>query len=135
MNGDINEMMNRVLSDPEALSGMMKIAKGLMNNGEKNDVYNKDDVADGIRRPANQVNQEAQVRNEEDSVGQGEMSHSQQNIFNQMKLPQLLTYDENRVKLLGALRPYLGDGRRQKVDYILNMMRVLKLMGNGKEGS
>lgn len=110
MNGDINEMLSKVLSDPEALNGVMKIARGMMNSN---------DEKSGERPPATEG-----VKTEG-----GEAP-----AFKLPALPAALSYDEDRVNLLKALRPYLGESRRRKVDYIISMMNVLKLLGQKGEG-
>ena len=108
MNGDINDMLKSVLQNPEALSGVMKLAQGMMNSKDIN-TDNRSDNAEFKRDNAN----------------------SQENIETMRRalpnLPSSFAYDEDRVRLLKALRPYLGEKRRKKIDNIISMMTLLKM--------
>lgn len=108
MNGDINDMLKSVLQNPEALSGVMKLAQGMMNSKD----INADSRSD---------NAEFQRDN----------TNSQDNIESMRRalpnLPSSFAYDEDRVRLLKALRPYLGEKRRKKIDNIVSMMTLLKM--------
>ena len=108
-NGDINDMLGRVLQNPEALSGIMKLAQGLKNN---------ENTASAPRQ-----NESGEAMPEEKRENQGEQNAESQ-------LPRLFSHDENRSHLLTALNPYLGQNRREKVDSIMNMLQLMELAGN-----
>ena len=114
MNGEMNEMLGRVLNDPNTMGSLMKIAQGLMNNNEASDNPPKTespapkDTADNESPPV--------------QLPSGLLSG----------LPRILAYDENRVNLLNALKPYLNDSRREKVEHILHLLSLMQLAGNRK---
>lgn len=116
---DISEMLNRILSDPQAMSGVMKLAGGLMNGGEGSAANEAE------RPPANGGGEDANRTANASTPSLNSLG------LGNVKLPKLLSYDADRVKLLEALKPYLGDGRRDKISYLLNIMRILKLLEGG----
>ena len=120
-NGDINDMLGRVLQNPEALSGIMKLAQGLMNNG-------------GGESTAPQPQQSTQNTSGTTAINTSDMSDMPEGgireALSKTELPRLFVHDENRTRLLAALKPYLGKSRREKVDYILNILRVMELAGS-----
>lgn len=119
--GDINDMLGRVLQNPEALSGIMKLAQGLMNNG-----------GEGTAPPPQQSTQNTQ--NTSDTSNKSVMSDMPEGdtheALSKTEIPRLFVHDENRTRLLAALKPYLGKSRREKVDYILNLLRLMELVGS-----
>jgi len=121
MNNDMNEMLGRVLNDPQAMSGLMKIAQGLMNNSSQEE--------SSPARPPVPESDEAPEREEAPSP-QSPLSQLPPGLLS--GLPRILSYDENRANLLNALKPYLSDGRRDKVEHILNILKILQLAGSMK---
>lgn len=120
--GDINEMLGRVLQNPEALSGIMKLAQGLMNGG-----------GEGVApRPQQSTQSQSTTDASETSASETQyMSEGDmREAISKSDLPRLFAHDENRTRLLSALKPYLGKGRREKVDYILNILRLMELAGS-----
>lgn len=113
--GDINEMLGRVLQNPEALGSIMKLAQGLMNGG-----------GEGVAPQPQQSTQNAQNTPDTPDMPEGDMREA----ISKSELPRLFVHDENRTRLLAALKPYLGKSRREKVDYILNILRVMELAGS-----
>lgn len=123
--GDINEMLGRVLQNPEALSGIMKLAQGLMTGG-----------GEGVAPRPQQSTQSAQSQSTPDAsdtstsetqyMSEGDMREA----ISKSDIPRLFAHDENRTQLLAALKPYLGKGRREKVDYILNILRLMEFAGS-----
>lgn len=93
MSNDMNDMLGKVLNDPQAMNGIMKIAQGLMNNSPSSD--------------------EQREEHSEPEAPKKEMpSRLPPELIS--GLPRLLAYDENRVNLLNALKPYLSEGRRER---------------------
>jgi len=109
---DFNDMLNRVLSDPDALNNVMRLAKNIMDDRGTPSQSEKDGPSAENNRPSPMP---------ETGIPQ----------ITSMKLPKMLSYDPNRVRLLEALKPYLGDGRRDKISYLLNIMQILRLLEKG----
>ena len=112
MNGDMNELLGRVLNDPAAMGNIMKIAQGLMNNPSP---------------PSPEPEQEEPPAQNDNGNPAAQLPPGLLS-----GLPKILSYDENRANLLKALKPYLSDGRREKVEHILNILNILQMAGNLK---
>lgn len=149
-NGDLNDMLGRVLQNPEALSGIMKLAQGLRNNGEQNSAPAPQQAQNSQQsqtplRPPQSLRTSGSVPS---AQGQGILSSENQDLqpsestvdtpdvpagnFRDIAGPQLsrlFNHDENRTRLLVALKPYLGKNRREKVDYIMNILQLMELAG------
>ena len=100
--GEMNDTLKGLLGDPEALGNMMNILKTAMNGN---------------------TNPEKQPGNSDSAETFTEMAEQSKKIrsFNAEH------DDDNRSKLLCALKPYLSEGRREKIDYILNLMKMLHI--------
>ena len=109
MNGDINEILKSVLQNPEAISGVMKLAQGMMNNVKDSGAEIKNDNSDRQR----------------DNGSENDGMDKIKSVL--PSLPSSFAYDEDRVRLLKALRPYLGENRRKKIDNIISIMTLLKM--------
>ncbi len=102
-NGDFSEALKGILNDPEALSGVMKIAKNMMG-----------------QKPENSEEEDGDIREEE-------VLKKEETINRKESPPKTEYSNENRTKLLYALKPYLNESRREKIDYILNIMKMIHL--------
>lgn len=148
-NGDLNDVLGRVLQNPEALSSIMKLAQGLRNNGEQNSApapqqtQNQQHPQTPLRPPQplrtpQEVNPPQDMLPPEDHDIQPPESMRdspdvQAGNFLGLAGPQLsrlFNHDENRSRLLIALKPYLGKNRREKVDYIMSILQLMELAGS-----
>ncbi len=134
-NGDLNDVLGRVLQNPEALSSIMKLAQGLRNNGEQNSApapqQNQTTQQPQPQQPM-QTSQEQDMLPPEDRDIQPRESTPDVPVGNfrdAAGLSRLFNHDENRSKLLFALKPYLGKNRREKVDSIMNILQLMELAG------
>lgn len=107
-NSDISSMLSKVLSDPDAMKRIGALAENLRSNGTA-------EAASGS----------------EANDGAQQEEHSEKKA--PLQLPQGLNKKENdqRMALLSALKPYLGSERREKVDMIIKMLRILSLADLG----
>lgn len=110
---DFNEMLNRFLENPEALQNIMKIAGSFKNSGDSED----DDEQDTV-----EVSADAEEDGEGEAVEAGAFSRGSRGGHSHKK-PD----NDNRLRLLKALKPYLGENRREKVDYIIKLLGLLQL--------
>lgn len=103
-NSDLSGMLQRVLSDPDALQNVLKLA-GNLKNGKSVDVdLPEEDIVD--ESIIDNIEEEAEEIKEGVKNESGEA-------------------EENRIRLLCALKPYLSEERREKADV---MIRILKLL-------
>ena len=117
MNNDMNDMLGRVLNDPQAMSGLMKIAQGLMNNPPP------------PSSPPSPPEEAPEPTSPPDAQPEGMLPPGLLS-----GLPKILAYDENRTNLLCALKPYLSDSRREMVEQMVNLMKILQFAGNMQQG-
>lgn len=114
MDGNIEEMLGKVMSDPdtvsklqgvmsdpETMSKLMSVAKGIM--GEKGESEEKTEES----KPAPAI-----------TVGSDKS--------------RFLSGNEERIALISAIRPYLSDGRRKNADSLIKMLKMMKLADIGK---
>ncbi len=122
-NNDISGALSKMLEDPEALAKAMSIAKSLMGNMP--DAVSPDTVqSNGSENSA--VNVSAQTNEEKISAD----SSAGPSIA---AIAQVLGANggkgDPRCALLYALKPYMGHGRAEKIDTLVNMLRLADLAG------
>lgn len=116
---DLNAALKGLLSDPEALSGIMSIANGLMSAPSL-----PDGAADGNVDAA-----DTKVGNDA-----AEPVSDESHTANTPALPDLSAIasilgshsgkKDPRCELLGALRPFVDNGRRERIDQLIKLLRL-----------
>lgn len=127
---DVSKLMSKMIENPEMLKAAMETAQSMMGMGNffggteetpaKAEIGERDDTAEDFRV------------NEQETEREGE-THKDGNAFLPGVLPDLSKgkKDDGRVKLLMALRPYLNEKRREKIDLIVKLMGLLDLANVG----
>ena len=100
---DFGETLNRVLSDPEAMASIMKLASNFKKEEKPSDAQG-----------AAETSSSPPARKED--------SPSADSAKQASKHPD----NEDRIRLLSALKPYLGESRREKTDYMIKILSLLK---------
>jgi len=124
---DLSEMMQKLLSDPAAVSAAKELASKLA----------------GESAP-----QGAEAPKEEPKPADADMGNMLSSVLNNpeimSKMPQMLsslsalqnpapkTPTDSRSALLCALKPYLSDGRAQNVDNIIKIIQIIDLFSTLK---
>jgi hypothetical protein len=98
MDGNFSEMVQSVMSDPDAMSKLMEVAKGLIPEAQEST------KADRHQDEAQTVNGEAT------------------GLISKIK-----SGNDERIALISALRPFLSDERRKSADNLIKMMKMMKL--------
>lgn len=121
-NNDIAGALGKLLEDPAALAKAMSIASSLMGNMSEvqNDAPGPSDIPDtSVENTAPQANTNASINSD------GAPSIA--------AMAQLLggggAKGDPRCALLYALKPYMGHGRAEKIDTLVNMLRLADLAG------
>lgn len=104
---DLSSMLGKVISNPEAMQTIMKIAgelKDAKTEAAEAEEDNPQPAADGSTEQTAVANlhhhhHEGKKRDEE---------------------------EENRIRLLVALKPYLNDDRREKADIMIRLLKLLR---------
>lgn len=123
MNPDSNalsDMLGSVLSNPEAMSSILRVASSLGLNS-----------TDGAKTDST-VSYGETDRSPEVAADRPLSAHAAEETATAAPLPSVpspkkAAGDEDRIKLLNALRPYLGDDRRKRVDSVLGILRLLRV--------
>jgi len=112
MNGDLSEQLQKMLSDPAAMSQVMQIAGSLM----------------GQSTPAAPADSAASPQDSPQQDAAADAAAAMPSLPPELpKLLGALTADgasDPRASLLIALKPYLSDARRERADALI---RALKL--------
>jgi len=115
---DLSGKLNSLLSDPKSMELISSLLGSLDNGGEhehddgehEHKEHHKSDSSGGLFNP--------------------------ENMELLTKLAPLMSAfggEDDNTKLLMALRPHLGDDRRQKLDNAKNIMKIMKLLPLIKE--
>jgi hypothetical protein len=105
---DLSNMLNKVISNPEAMQKIIKLA------GEMKGASAGDDDAEGDKAvsAANLIEK-----------ADGHNTYSEHDNKDKHKSDE---EEENRIKLLIALKPYLNEERREKADMIIRLLKLLR---------
>lgn len=111
-NSDLSGILQKVLADPEALQKIMRLAGEMKGGGTGGTGGESTEHAEGgaAGEGAGGAPQSGAAQGE----GTGKPSKR-----------EAAEEEENRIKLLSALMPYLNEDRREKADV---MIRILKLL-------
>ena len=123
---NVNDMLREVLGNPDAMKKITELANGLFGSSDKEE------------RPAPKAAESALLEGIGDlftSKG-GESQQSQNDggllsgILGGLDLSRF--GDEDQIRLIKALRPYLSDERRNTADSIVKLLKLIQLANLGK---
>ncbi len=132
---DFSEMLNRVMQNPDALSGLMKIADNLKISNDNSSSPSSDDTHSLTGRTAGDGSHDAESRLDMDGISAGQKENRDdrddadgrdKDQKSAQKSTSHTPGDEERIRLMTALRPYLSDSRQKKVDSVLGVLRLLR---------
>ena len=101
MDSNFSDKLNSILSDPEGMEKIVSLAKSL---GEK-----KEDIREQKSQPAPDI---------------------LKNIASSPLFSMLTEGEKERICLLKALKPYMSDARRAKLDTVINAMEGLEALSS-----
>ena len=125
-NNDISAALNKLLADPTALANAMSMASSLMENLPKENSAN---VAAPPSPPEDKPPEEA---NEELAVSSSGENDTPPSLNSLAALAPLLAggkKNDPRCALLYALKPYMGHGRGDKIDTLVNLLKIADIAG------
>lgn len=115
---DISEKLAEILGDPDSLNRVREMAESILgnnnNNASDNNNYNKKS------EPAASVNMGSLFGDDFDPVQIGKIM----SIMSRLKAD----CDDNRTKLLLALKPHLSAPRREKIDTAVKLLKLFDLL-------
>lgn len=106
---DLNRKLEEILNDPDSMEKVRKMAGALLSDDE-----------DGER--------DAEPEKEDDPISGADIGRIMGILSRVGK-----NGDDNRAKLLLALKPHLSDKRRQKVDSAIKLLKLIEALPLLKE--
>ena len=122
---DISAALNKLLSDPSALANAMSIASSIMGN------LPSEHDAPATEGPPTAVAENSQEAKKSD-VNTAAVNDTASPINSLAALAPLLSEgrkNDPRCALLYALKPYLGHGRADKIDTLVNLLKIADIAG------
>ncbi len=121
---DISGALSKMLEDPAALAKAMSIASSLMGSMP---------TAPEVKAASDEVSEVAEDAEAVPAVTSPETpSENSGDAPSVAAIAQMLgggTKGDPRCALLYALKPYMGHGRAEKIDTLVNMLRLADLAG------
>lgn len=145
--GELSERLNALLSDPESMGRLMKMASGLASSGlfsgmpgmdpDGNTKTSEQSGEDGTQNRAGDTNTSGQKSGLRDGSGTGNDG------FRGKDRPGGgIRAGGRHAALLRALRPYMNEGRQMRIDQMLQLLQlaeaaeaVLRMQGMGSGGN
>ncbi len=124
-NNDISAALNKLLSDPTALANAMSVANSIMGN------LPSGDAVSGSQASPSEGTEPPKV-SEENLVSPPEQNDAQPSLNSLAALAPLLSEgkkNDPRCALLYALKPYMGHGRGDKIDTLVNLLKIADIAG------
>lgn len=125
---NVNEMLQEVLGNPDAMKKISELANGLFGGGER------EERGHAKEAPSNELFDKVKDYFG-DSKGDGLFRDSQNGSGNLTGLLGGLDIsrfaDEDQIRLIKALRPYLSDDRRSTADGIIKILKLIRLANFG----
>lgn len=107
---DINERLAELLNDPESLNRVREMAENILGNNDKKETPPESSNSSGFGFDNMDI----------DPVQLGKIM----SVISRLKS----SHDDNRSKLLLALKPHLSEPRREKVDAAIKLLKLIDLL-------
>lgn len=108
---DISEKLAELLNDPESLNRVREMAENILGNNEKTKSENTNKVDFDINSIFG------------DGIDPAQLSKIMR-VMSRLKSKQ----DDNRARLLIALKPHLSAPRQEKVDAAIKLLKLIDLL-------
>ena len=127
-NADYSEMISGIMSDPEAMNNVLKIARNLIGNSGITETGSSGQQNQGdIGSKVSKMIESAGIKNNgNENKSDTESAFPAASFFADKEAAA------NREKLLIALKPYLNSERSSMVDTILKLLQLAKIADIGK---
>ncbi len=113
---DISEKLAELLNDPDSLNRVREMAENILGSSEKNEEKSN---------PKNDFDMNSLFGDGIDPVQIGKIMH----LMSRLKSDR----DDNRARLLLALKPHLSAPRQEKVDTAIKLLKLIDLLPFLKE--
>lgn len=140
----IGDILKNVMENPDMLKNALELAGKLKDNPEFKNIFGALNAKDGETETPQEQNHQHQHQQQQEQKhihnGSAPPQDEAEPAFNPFKgrpsvppksvVPQLGKHhpkSSDRVKLLIALKPYLNQERREKIDFILKILNLIDL--------
>ncbi len=118
---DISEKLSEILKDPDSLNRVREMAESILGNNNNN-VNDNDNNNNNSKKP--------------EPMTSGNMGSLFGNDFDPVQIGKIISImsrlkadcDDNRTKLLLALKPHLSEPRREKIDTAVKLLKLFDLL-------
>lgn len=123
---DLSGALGKLLSDPKALAGVMSMAQSLMGA-----MPGKESVASEATEavPASAAAEKIEPPPMQESDNKTDSIPSAASLAALAPLLTKSSGSDPRCALLHALRPYMSHGRSEKIDTLVNMLKIAEIAG------
>lgn len=125
-NNDISTALNKLLADPAALASAMSMASSLMGN------LPQENSANAAESPSPAENKPPEAVNEAIVASSSVENDATPPLNSLAALAPLLASgkkNDPRCALLYALKPYMSHGRGDKIDTLVNLLKIADIAG------
>ncbi len=120
-NSDISKQLSGILEDPEAMSRIMNIASSLMGSQSQNQ---DSDASEEKREESSDPPPEAKASFPD--LSGADLSKVMPLLAGALGQDQK---NDPRTNLLQALKPYMSDDRKERIDMLIKALRLAKIAG------
>ena len=114
---DLSTLINKVISNPEAMQTIMKLANDLKENRSDAAADEEDDEKETPQPAAGQPAEGGQADQAVSASANPHFHRGHRKRDDE---------EENRIRLLIALKPYLNEDRREKADIMIRLLKLLR---------
>ncbi len=111
---DLSEKLSEILGDPESLNRVREMAESILGNQSNNNTSNVKS------QPSQSDDSSSLFGNDFDPIQIGKIL----SVISRLKSD----CDDNRTKLLLALKPHLSEPRREKIDTAVKILKLFDLL-------
>ena len=122
MDGQFNDKLKNILSDPESLKSIMSIASIL--GAQKNQ------TKESVPEPVNDEAEDYQVQN---AVNVNVESEKEIPNIPSFSLPSIPSGKDDRIQLLLSIKPFLNDKKRTRVDGLVKALGAARIISSYKD--
>ncbi len=122
---DLEQKLNAVLSDPDALEKIRNLASGILGEGDKSASPQPPPAPDPDNSQGNDIGNLLSNLGSGDLSALGDIS----GIMNMLPLiSKIKSCDDERSRLIAALRPFLSKKRQRRADTAMKILRIMDIL-------
>lgn len=128
---DMSSRLNEILNDPASMEKIRNLAAMFGNSNQQGGQAPAQQQQPQQQQPQQQQHQRQQNTQNQQSTQSGAPGIDPEMMRSVMKLAPVFSHmrqDDSSTQLLRALRPFLGDTRRGKLDEALRILQLIRML-------